>query len=55
MVIVFFLNLQGQFAPVKGNYSQELKDLIMDMLKQDPDLRPSACEILNIRIPEVSG
>ncbi|CAC5359325.1 Serine/threonine-protein kinase nekl-2,Probable serine/threonine-protein kinase nek3,Serine/threonine-protein kinase Nek1,Serine/threonine-protein kinase Nek6,Serine/threonine-protein kinase Nek7,Serine/threonine-protein kinase Nek8,Serine/threonine-protein kinase Nek11,Serine/threonine-protein kinase Nek3,Serine/threonine-protein kinase Nek4,Serine/threonine-protein kinase Nek9,Serine/threonine-protein kinase Nek5 [Mytilus coruscus] len=43
----------GQFAPVKGNYSQELKDLIMDMLKQDPDLRPSACEILNIRIPEL--
>ncbi|VDI36377.1 NIMA (never in mitosis gene a)-related kinase [Mytilus galloprovincialis] len=53
MVIVCFKNLQGQFAPVKGNYSQELKDLIMDMLKQDPDLRPSACEILNIRIPEL--
>ncbi|XP_071139970.1 uncharacterized protein [Mytilus edulis] len=45
--------MKGQFAPVKGNYSQELKDLIMDMLKQDPDLRPSACEILNIRIPEL--
>lgn len=44
---------QGQFAPVKGNYSQELKDLIMDMLKQDPDQRPSASEILYTRIPEV--
>ncbi|KAL3886394.1 hypothetical protein ACJMK2_026392 [Sinanodonta woodiana] len=43
--------MKGQFAPVKGNYSQEFKDLIMDMLKQNPDERPSATELLYTRLP----
>ena len=45
--------LQGQFAPVKGNYSQELKDLIMLMLSQDPGERPSAHDLMYAHIPKV--
>eukprot|EP00105_Crassostrea_gigas_P014526 XP_011431214.1 PREDICTED: uncharacterized protein LOC105330955 isoform X4 [Crassostrea gigas] len=45
--------MKGQFAPVKGNYSEEFKSLIMDMLKQDPDERPSANEIMYTRLPEL--
>jgi serine/threonine protein kinase len=46
--------LQGQFAPVKGNYSQDFKDLIMLMLSQDPENRPSAHDLLYTHIPKVS-
>ncbi|XP_064595853.1 serine/threonine-protein kinase Nek9-like [Liolophura sinensis] len=45
--------MKGQFAPVKGNYSQELKQLIADMLLQKPEDRPSANEILYQRLPEM--
>ena len=45
--------LQGQFAPVKGNYSQEFKDLIMKMLNQDPAERPSAHQLMYIDLPTV--
>nr|XP_022295350.1 serine/threonine-protein kinase Nek9-like isoform X1 [Crassostrea virginica] len=45
--------MKGQFAPVKGNYSEEFKSLIMDMLKQDPDERPSANEIMYTRLREL--
>jgi len=46
--------LQGQFAPVKGNYSEEFKSLIMDMLQRDPDCRPSAADLCQSRLPPVS-
>jgi len=36
---------------VKGNYSQELKDLILLMLSQDPSVRPSAHALLYTHIP----
>ena len=45
--------LQGQFAPVKGNYGQEFKDLIMKMLNQDPAERPSAHELMYSDLPKV--
>jgi len=46
--------LQGQFAPVKGNYSEEFKSLVMDMLQRDPDSRPSAADLCQQRLPLVS-
>ncbi|XP_052219827.1 uncharacterized protein LOC127837054 isoform X2 [Dreissena polymorpha] len=45
--------MKGQFAPVKGNYSQEFKDLIMLMLSQDPAVRPSAQDLLHTLIPQL--
>ncbi|XP_053387860.1 uncharacterized protein LOC123541853 [Mercenaria mercenaria] len=45
--------MKGQFAPVKGNYSQEFKDLIMLMLSQDPEIRPSAHDLLYTHIPKL--
>ncbi|WAR02234.1 NEK9-like protein [Mya arenaria] len=42
----------GQFAPVKGNYSQDFKDLVMLMLSQDPAVRPSAHDLLYTHIPK---
>ncbi|GBM25473.1 Serine/threonine-protein kinase Nek8 [Araneus ventricosus] len=43
--------VKGQFAPVKGNYSPGFKQLIRDLLQRDPDLRPTAAEILHNRLP----
>ncbi|XP_078620370.1 uncharacterized protein LOC144887197 [Branchiostoma floridae x Branchiostoma japonicum] len=45
--------MNGQFAPVKGNYSHEFKDLIQDMLQREPQYRPSANELLYHRLPEL--
>ena len=46
--------VQGMFAPVKGNYSEEFKSLVMDMLQRDPDSRPSAADLCQIKLPPVS-
>ncbi|CAL1274048.1 unnamed protein product [Larinioides sclopetarius] len=43
--------VKGQFAPVKGNYSPGFKQFIRDLLQRDPDLRPTAAEILHNRLP----
>ncbi|GFT47521.1 hypothetical protein NPIL_194351 [Nephila pilipes] len=43
--------VKGQFAPVKGNYSASFKQLIRDLLQRDPDVRPTAAEILHNRLP----
>lgn len=53
--IQIFHCVQGQFAPVKGAYSQEFKNLIMDMLQREPEYRPSAAEVWNQRLSEVSA
>ncbi|XP_067827514.1 uncharacterized protein [Heptranchias perlo] len=45
--------MKGQFAPITNNYSAEFKALVMDMLQKDPQYRPSAHELLYIRLPEV--
>lgn len=52
-IILLFI-IQGQFAPVKGNYSATFKLLIRDLLQRDPDLRPTAAEILHRKLPPVS-
>ncbi|XP_072021077.1 LOW QUALITY PROTEIN: uncharacterized protein [Amphiura filiformis] len=43
--------MKGQFTPVKGNYSQEFKTLVQDMLQREPEYRPSAKELLFARLP----
>ncbi|KAJ8035610.1 Serine/threonine-protein kinase Nek8 [Holothuria leucospilota] len=43
--------MKGQFTPVKGNYSQEFKLLVQDMLQREPEYRPSANELLFARLP----
>ncbi|KAG8194177.1 hypothetical protein JTE90_002382 [Oedothorax gibbosus] len=43
--------VKGQFAPVKGNYSPAFKQFIRDLLQKDPDLRPTAAEILHNNLP----
>ena len=53
VVICGNLLFQGQFAPVKGSYSPEFRDLIMDMLQKEPEGRPSANEIMYQRLPLV--
>ncbi|KAL4216374.1 hypothetical protein ACF0H5_024101 [Mactra antiquata] len=46
--------MKGQFAPVKGNYSQDFKDLIMTMLSQEPESRPSADELFYSHLPKTA-
>ena len=53
-MLLMLLVFQGQFAPVKGNYSAEFRDLVSDMLQRDPDLRPSANDIMYHRLSPVS-
>ena len=38
--------LRGNYPPIPSNYSQDLKDLIADMLIKDPSKRPSMRKIL---------
>ncbi|XP_069103120.1 uncharacterized protein [Argopecten irradians] len=45
--------MKGQFAPVRDNYSAGFKDVIMDMLRQDPEQRPSAHELMYTRLPKL--
>ncbi|XP_060073259.1 uncharacterized protein LOC132553034 [Ylistrum balloti] len=45
--------MKGQFAPVKDNYSSGFKEVIMDMLRQDPEHRPSAHELMYTRLPQL--
>uniref|UniRef100_UPI00398E6731 serine/threonine-protein kinase Nek9-like n=1 Tax=Pristiophorus japonicus TaxID=55135 RepID=UPI00398E6731 len=43
--------MKGQFAPITNNYSTEFKALVMDMLQKEAQYRPSARELLHIRLP----
>ena len=45
--------MKGQFAPIKSSFSQSFRVLIRDMLQRDPQYRPSAHEILYMRLPEL--
>ncbi|XP_067928764.1 serine/threonine-protein kinase Nek8-like isoform X2 [Watersipora subatra] len=38
--------MRGTFAPPAEHYSQELKDLILNLLQLDPDMRPSANQLM---------
>ncbi|CAG2104632.1 unnamed protein product [Medioppia subpectinata] len=40
-------NLPGQFPPVKHNYSDEFRNLINELLNRNPDLRPTAQEVMD--------
>ena len=44
---------QSQFAPVKGDFSTDFKNLIQDMLQREPEYRPSAAELWHGRLPDV--
>nr|AKN21711.1 NEK8-2 [Schmidtea mediterranea] len=43
--------LKGQFEPVKGSYSDELKELISSLLEKNPDDRLSTEVILHHKLP----
>lgn len=43
--------MKGYFAPVKGNYSEEFKQLITDMLQKNPNDRPEANDIMYKHLP----
>ncbi|PAA63245.1 hypothetical protein BOX15_Mlig000192g1 [Macrostomum lignano] len=44
--------MKGQFAPVKGNYSQEFKELVAKMLlNKEPEKRPTAADLLYKLLP----
>ncbi|XP_072889298.1 uncharacterized protein [Hemitrygon akajei] len=45
--------MKGQFAPITNNYSAEFKGLVTDMLQKEPRYRPSACDLLYVRLPEM--
>ncbi|ESO84091.1 hypothetical protein LOTGIDRAFT_108248 [Lottia gigantea] len=46
--------MKGQFAPVKEMYSPDFRDVVLDMLQNDPDKRPDATELMYHRLPPVS-
>ncbi|XP_065681888.1 uncharacterized protein LOC100207375 isoform X1 [Hydra vulgaris] len=45
--------VSGTFAPIKETYSPEFRMLVHDILKKNPNLRPSAEDILFNRLPEL--
>ncbi|ELT94624.1 hypothetical protein CAPTEDRAFT_225863 [Capitella teleta] len=45
--------MKGHFAPIKGSYCQEFKDLIIDCLQREPEYRPSAADIWHTRLPQL--
>uniref|UniRef100_A0A914WAL0 non-specific serine/threonine protein kinase n=1 Tax=Plectus sambesii TaxID=2011161 RepID=A0A914WAL0_9BILA len=45
--------MKGQYDQVRGNYSAEFKILIRDILRKEPELRPSARQILHERLPDM--
>lgn len=38
--------IKGQFAPIRGNYSQEFKGLVRDCLQIEPQYRPNASDLV---------
>ena len=39
------------FPPIKGNFSEGFRELVTDMLRKDPQARPSAYELYTLRVP----
>ncbi|XP_028402383.1 uncharacterized protein LOC114525324 [Dendronephthya gigantea] len=39
--------VKGQFAPIRGNYSQDFKALVRDCLQIEPQYRPDASELVS--------
>ena len=48
-----FQIMSGQFAPIRGPYSPEFKQIVRDLLQKDPEFRPTAADILLKRMPEL--
>ncbi|XP_062510211.1 X-linked retinitis pigmentosa GTPase regulator-like isoform X2 [Corticium candelabrum] len=42
--------MKGNYAPLKGNYSEAFRQLVNDLLLRDPAARPSADEIFSKRL-----
>ncbi len=36
----------GKYEPIKGNYSEDIKDLVAELLNKEPQHRPSVQKIL---------
>ena len=45
--------MSGQFAPIRGPYSPEFKQIVRDLLQKDPEFRPTAADILLKRMPDL--
>ena len=45
--------MSGQFAPIRGPYSSEFKQIVRDLLQKDPEFRPTASDILLKRMPDL--
>lgn len=45
--------MRGQFAPIRGQYSPQFKQLVRDLLQKDPAYRPTATTVLLERMPEL--
>nr|XP_018668558.1 serine/threonine-protein kinase Nek8-like isoform X1 [Ciona intestinalis] len=45
--------MQGSIPPIRGDYSNDIRRLIKDMLQKDPDLRPTASVLESERMPEL--
>ncbi len=45
--------MRGQFAPIRGDYSPQFKQLVRDLLQKDPEFRPSASEVALQRLPDI--
>jgi NIMA (never in mitosis gene a)-related kinase len=46
--------LSGEYKPISPSYSKELKSIIMSLLCSNPDLRPSAFDILNLKFSRIA-
>ena len=45
--------LQVSFTPIGGSYSNGFRQLVVDMLQKDPEVRPSANHLYLVRVPEL--
>jgi len=51
LIVISNSSSQGQFAPIKGNYSPGFRQLVRDLLQRDPEFRPTAAEVGEICDP----
>ncbi|KAJ8870688.1 hypothetical protein PR048_029712 [Dryococelus australis] len=46
-------DVHGQFQPVSGGYSAGFRQLVHDLLQKEPVFRPTAAEIMELRLPQL--
>ena len=44
-----------KFAPIRGDYTPQFKQLVRDLLQKDPEFRPTASEVLLSKLPELQA